>query len=191
MLGSLGVRLAEIVLRPLLILDARLHILVVKIEVAEAVIGAVAAVVIGEYGLESCFLALGIFLVVDLLLRQVLLDLLHISIPLGRGGEHTGDVQRLEVGISHKLLRLHGLEQQEVFDRVIDRRRGKDGVEASGCGGSIVLFEDGLNHGPFGDCFAGPRWVGALGFVVVDVEAQNIAILNRMGDCVGVELLLE
>ena len=54
-----------------------------------------------------------------------------------------------------------------------------------------MLFEDRLNHGPFGERLAGPGRVGTLGFVVVDVEAQNIAILNRMSDGVGVELLLE
>ena len=54
-----------------------------------------------------------------------------------------------------------------------------------------MLFEDGFNHGTFGDRLAGLGRVGTLGFVIVDVEAQNIAILNRMGNGVGVELLLE
>ena len=45
---ELGVGLAEILLRPLLILDARLHILVIQIEFAEAVVGAVASVVFGK-----------------------------------------------------------------------------------------------------------------------------------------------
>jgi hypothetical protein len=77
------------------------------------------------------------------------------------------------------------------LDRIIDRRRGEDGVEPSGGGGGIVLFEDRLNYGLFGDRLAGLRWVGALGFVIVDVEPQNITILNRMGDGVRMELLLE
>jgi hypothetical protein len=84
---------------PLLVFDALLHILVVEVELAEAVIGAVAGVVVGEDGLERGFLALGVDLVVRLLLRQVFLNLLHIRIALGGRGEDAGDVQRLEVGV--------------------------------------------------------------------------------------------
>jgi len=67
--GCLGVGFAQILLRPLLIFDARLHILVVEIEVTEAVIGPVAAVVISENDLEGCLLAFGILLIIELLLR--------------------------------------------------------------------------------------------------------------------------
>ena len=69
MVGGLRIGLTQILLGPLLILDARLHILVVEIKVTKAVIGAVAAVVIGEDGLEGCLLALGVNLIVHLLLR--------------------------------------------------------------------------------------------------------------------------
>ena len=69
---------------PLLVFDARLNVLVVEVELAEPVIGAVAHVVVDEDALECGLLALGVFLVVGLLLGKVFLDLLHIGIPLGR-----------------------------------------------------------------------------------------------------------
>ena len=56
-------------IRPLLVFDALLHILVVEIELAEAVIGAVAGVVIGEDGLEGFLFHLRLNFVVRLLLR--------------------------------------------------------------------------------------------------------------------------
>jgi hypothetical protein len=45
--------MGHIGLGPLLILDALLHILIVEIEVAEAVISAIATVIVGEDGLED------------------------------------------------------------------------------------------------------------------------------------------
>ena len=56
-------------IRPLLVFDALLHILVVEIELAEAVIGAVAGVVIREDGLEGFLFHLRLNFVVLLLLR--------------------------------------------------------------------------------------------------------------------------
>ena len=52
--------LPQIGVRPLLVLDALLHILIVEIELAEAVIRAVAGVVVGEDGLEGFLLLLGL-----------------------------------------------------------------------------------------------------------------------------------
>jgi hypothetical protein len=132
---------------PLLVFDALLHILVVEVELAEAVIGAVAGVVIGEDGLERGFLALGVHLVVRLLLRQVFLNLLHIRIALGGRGEDAGDVQRLEVGVGGLFLSLHGLEQRVVFDGVVDGRGGEEGIEAASAGGGIVLGQNRLDDG--------------------------------------------
>ena len=71
-------------IRPLLLFDALLHILVVEIELAQAVIGAEEGVVIGEDGLEGFLFLLRFNFVVLLLLRQVFLNLLHIGIALGR-----------------------------------------------------------------------------------------------------------
>ena len=56
-------------IRPLLVFDALLHILIVEIELTEGVIGAEAGIVISKDGLERGFLALGVHLVVRLLLR--------------------------------------------------------------------------------------------------------------------------
>jgi hypothetical protein len=82
-------------------------------------------------------------------------------------------------------------EQLVVFDGVVDRRGGEDGVEAAAAGGGIVLGEDGLDDGLLRDRLAGLRRVGPLGLEVVDVETEDVPVLDRVGDGVGVELLLE
>ena len=180
--------------RPLLILDALLHILIVEIEFGDAVVRAVAGIVIGEDGFERRFLAHGIRFVVLLFLGQVFLDLLHIGIALGGRGENAGDVQRLEVGVGSLFLFLHRFEQPVVFDGVIDGGGGEDGIEtASSCGG-IVPAEDGLDDGAFREAFAGLGQGFAvlfLGLEVVDVEAEDVPVLDGVGDGIGVELLLE
>ena len=89
----------QVAVGALLVLDALLHVLVVEIELADAVVGAVAGVVVGDDGLERGLLALGVVLVVLLFLRQVFLDLLHVRVALGGRREDAGDVQRDEVGI--------------------------------------------------------------------------------------------
>jgi hypothetical protein len=78
-----------------------------------------------------------------------------------------------------------------VFDGVIDGRGGEDGVEAAAAGGGIVLGEDGLDDGLLRDGLAGLRRVVPLGLEVIDVEAQDVPVLDGVGDGVGVELLLE
>ena len=47
---------------PLLVFDALLHVLIVEVELADAVVGAVAGVVVGDDGLEGFFLLLGVVL---------------------------------------------------------------------------------------------------------------------------------
>ena len=54
-----------------------------------------------------------------------------------------------------------------------------------------MLFEDGLNDGFLCQLLARLGFVFAFGLVVVDVKAQDVTILNRVGNRVGVELLLE
>ena len=78
-----------------------------------------------------------------------------------------------------------------VFDGVVDGRGGEDGIKAASAGGGIVLAEDGFDDGAFGDSLAGLRRVFTIGLEVVHMEAQDIPVLNGMGDGVGVELLLE
>jgi hypothetical protein len=76
-------------LRPLLVLDALLHVLIVEIELADAVIGAVLRVCSRAIMvLSAAFFFSGIDLVVCLLLWQVFLKLLHIGSP-SAGGEKT------------------------------------------------------------------------------------------------------
>ena len=89
----------------LLILDALLHVLIVEIELADAVIGAVAGVVVGDDGLERVLFLLRLLFVVRLFLRQVFLNLLHILVALGGRREDAGDIQRLKVGIGGLLSR--------------------------------------------------------------------------------------
>jgi hypothetical protein len=124
---------------PLLVFDALLHILIVEIELADAVIGAVAGVVVGEDGLEGGFFLLGLDFVVLLFLRQVFLNLLHIGIALGGRGEDAGDIQRLEFGVGGLLLRLHGRRTDVVFDGVVDGGSGEQGIEPALAGGGVVL----------------------------------------------------
>ena len=124
-----------------------MHILIVEIELADGVIGAVAGVVVGDDGLEGGLLLLGLLFVVRLFLRQVFLDLLHIRIALGGRGEDAGDVQRLEVGVGGLFFRLNAAEQAVVFDGVVDGGGGEQGVEAAPAGGGVVLGEDGLDDG--------------------------------------------
>ncbi len=54
-----------------------------------------------------------------------------------------------------------------------------------------MLGEDGLDDGLLGERLARLGQVLALGLVVVDVEAQDVAVLDGVGDRVGVQLLLE
>lgn len=72
-------------MRPLLVLDVILHVLVVLVEFGQSVVGAVGGVVVGQDRLQGRFLALGVDLVVGLFLGQVLLDLLHVWVALGGG----------------------------------------------------------------------------------------------------------
>jgi len=182
---------APATLKILLILDALLHILIVEVELADGVIGAVAGVVVGEDGLEGGFLFLGLDGVVLFFLRQVFLNLLHVFVALGRRGEDAGDIQRLEVGVGGLFLGLEGRKKGVVFDGVIDGGGGEQGIEAASAGGGIVLGEDGLDDGAFGEGFAGLGKLFALGLEVIDVEAQDVRVLDGVGDGVSVELLLE
>ena len=89
----------------LLVLDALLDVLVVEVELVDAVVGAEAGVVVGDDGLEGLLLALGVVLVVLLFLRQVFLNLLHVGVAVGGRGEDGGDVERDEVGVGEPAAR--------------------------------------------------------------------------------------
>ena len=79
-----------------------------------------------------------------------------------------------------------------VLDGVVDRGGGEQRVEAAAAGGGIVLVEDGLDDRLLGESLAGLEGgLSSFGLEVVDVEAEDVPILDRVGDGVGVELLLE
>ena len=184
-------RVGQVGIGPLLVFDALLHILIVEVELAEGVIGAVAGVVVGEDGLEGGFFLLGLDGVAFFFLRQVFLDLLHIGIALGGRGEDAGDIERLEVGVGGLLFRLHLGEEAVVFDGVVDGGGGEQGIEAALAGGGVVLFQDGLDDGALGEGFAGLGQCVAGRFEVVHMEAEDVPVFDGVGDGVGVELLLE
>ena len=71
------------------------------------------------------------------------------------------------------------------------RGGGEQGVELASAGGGVVLGEDGLDDGLLGERFARLGRVLAFGLEVVDVEAEDVAVLDGVGDGVGVKLLLE
>ena len=83
---------------------------------------------------------------------------------------------------------LSSFEQVVVLDGVVDRRGGEEGVELASAGGGVVLVEDGIDDGLLGERLAGLGRVFAFGLVVVDVEAQDVAVLDGVGDGVGVQL---
>jgi hypothetical protein len=90
---------------------------------------------------------------------------------------------------------LHGLEQGVVLDRINDAGGGEHGVELAPVGGGVVLGEDGLDHLALGEGLAGLGLGGvaneAFRLVVVDMEAQDVAVFDGVGDGVGVQAALE
>jgi hypothetical protein len=54
-----------------------------------------------------------------------------------------------------------------------------------------VLVEDGVDDRLLGERLAGLEGRGVLGLVVIDVEAEDIPIFDRVSDSVGVELFLK
>ena len=83
------------------------------------------------------------------------------------------------------------LEDLVVLDRVVDRGGGQQRVEASVSGRGIVLVEDGLGDRLLRERLTRLEGGGVLWLVVIDVEAKDVPILDRVCDGVGVELFLE
>ncbi len=103
--------LGQVGIGELLVFDALLDILVVEVELVDAVVGAEARVVVGDDGLERLLLAFGVVLVVFLFLRQVFLNLLHVGADIGGRREDGGDVERDELGVGLLLLGLRVLNR--------------------------------------------------------------------------------
>ena len=183
--------MGQVAVGELLILNALLDVLVVEIEVVDVVVGAVPLVVVGDDRLERGFLALGVLPVVLLLLGEVLLELLDVLVALCGRREDGCELQRDELGVGGLTLGLEPLEDIVVFDGVVDRGGSEQRVEASASGGGIVLIEDSLGDRLLGENLAGLEGSGVLGFVIIDVETEDVPILDRVSDGVGVELFLE
>ncbi len=194
--------MGQVAVGELLILDALLDVLIVKVEIVEAVVAAIALVVVGDDRLERGLLALGVVPVVLFFLDEVLLNLPDVpSVFLAffpvffgrvhRRREHGGDLERNEIGVGGLALGLERLENLVVFDRVVDRGGGKQGVEFTPGGGGGVFFEDRFDNRSLGGRRAHVRLIRALPFVVIDVKAQNVAILDRVRDGIFVEAFLK
>jgi hypothetical protein len=85
-------RMGQVGVGPLLILDAPLHILIVEVELADGVIGSKTSVILGDDPFQRRLLPFGVLLVVLLFLREILLNLEDVFVALGRRGEDAGDV---------------------------------------------------------------------------------------------------
>ena len=83
------------------------------------------------------------------------------------------------------------VNRRVVFDGVIDGRSGEEGVEPAPAGGGVVLGEDGFDDGLLGERFARLGQLFAFRLEVIDVEAQDVCVLDGVGDGVFVQLLLE
>ena len=168
-----------------------LDVLVVEVEFVEVVVRIVPLVVVGDDGLERGLLGLWVVLVVLLLLGEVLLDLLNVLVALRWRREDGGDFEGDELGFGGLALGLKLLEDLVVLDRVVDRGSGQQRVETSVSGRGIVLVEDGLGDRLLREGLTRLDGGGVLWLVVIDVEAEDVPVLDRMGDGVGVEIFLE
>ena len=181
----------KVAVRVLLVLDALLHVLIIEVESAHAVVGSIARVVVGDDAFEGFLLPVGFLLVVGSFLRQVFLYLLNILVALCGRREDAGDVQRPVVLIFRLLFGLRRLEEFVIFDGVVDRRGGQHGVELASVGGGVVLGENRFDDGFLGEGFI--RLGGHLPFrfEVVHMEAQDVPVFDGVRDGVGVQLLLK
>jgi hypothetical protein len=82
---------------------------------------------------------------------------------------------------------LFAVENHSAQDGVDERLQC---IEPPAAGGGIVLFEDGIDDGAFGERFAGFDLL-ALRLVVVDMEAKDVAIFDGVGDGVFVQRFLK
>ena len=80
-----------------------------------------------------------------LFLRQILLNLLHVFVALGRWRENARDLQRFEFGIGSHPRSLNFGKFLIVLDGVVDRAGGKNCVEFPVGGRGVMLEKDRLN----------------------------------------------
>ncbi len=154
--GLRSCRVRQVLIGVLLIFDALLNVLIVEVEFVDAMVGAVAGVVVDNNGFEGHFFFVRVYLVVGLFLWQIFLELAdvgHILFVLTPGitrsglcgrGKNAGDVEWLELFIFGLLFRLHALEQLVIGYGVVDRCGGQKGVELAPVGGGIMFLKDGF-----------------------------------------------
>lgn len=86
------------------------------------------------------------------------------------------------VTLASLLLLLDELEPLKVFDGIINGARRQDRVELASGGGGFVLVEDRYDRFALGNRLVKLELVLTFRLVVVDMEAQDIAVLDRVGD---------
>ena len=90
---------------------------------------------------------------------------------------------------------------------MVDAGSGQDGIKAPLAGSGIMLFQNGFNHRQLSHCLSGFGMCLALWLItgsfclrrlrpafvleIVDMEAQHVAIINGVGDGVGMQLLFK
>jgi len=108
---AVGVDLAEVLIRVLLVFDALLDVLIVEVEFVDRVVGAEAGVVVGDDGFEGLFLFLGIVLVVFQFGRQIFLNLADVCADVAGRREDGGDVQRDKIRVGELAPALEGVKR--------------------------------------------------------------------------------
>ena len=88
-------------------------------------------VIIGNNRLESRFFLVGLLLVIETLLGQIFLNLLHILVAFGRRREDASNIQRFVVGIFRHSFLLNPLEQIIVFDGIVDSFGSHNCIESA------------------------------------------------------------
>ncbi|MNR39031.1 hypothetical protein D3C85_1571950 [compost metagenome] len=83
-LRGLGIGFAQVSIRPLLVLDALLHVLIVEVEFLDAVVRIEAGIVAGDNRLQRCLLGVWFLLVVFQLGGKVFLQLPYIGAHIAR-----------------------------------------------------------------------------------------------------------
>ena len=181
----------EVAVRELLILDTLLNILVIKVEVVDVVVCTVTLVVVGDDRFERDLLTLWIVSVIFLFLRQILLNLLDVLVSVGRRREYRSDLKGDELRIDDLAFALKPRKDREILYGVIDRCCCEQSIEASLRGRSVVIVEYRLSYRLFGKSLAWLKDSRIRSLVVVDMEAEDVPILDRMRDSVCVQLLVK
>lgn len=129
--------------------------------------------------------------VVLLLLGKVLLDLLDVLVAFRGWGENCGNFEGNELWIGGLSRGLELFEDIVVLDGLVDRRGREKRVEAAASGCGIVFVDDGLRHRLLRERLALLCGGAFFGPVVVDVEAEDVSIFDRVRNRVGVKLFLK